>query len=287
MKKGNGQNLVEFAIIIGLVVVVAVAALSLMGDNIHSMFGKSNDKYKTYKPFGSEVPSSNPADGPGEIEKQEPVPGSYVSSRGLPFTRNEDGSVDFTVNSQDVTLSSDILEDIGIVFDTVSTNGLEDHVIDTIAILINKYASEYEPDDVPIDVSSGNAYRSMNDAVPGKETIVGDSSLQQVTIVVGDPTNKEEVREAVVFINENAEQENDTDRRGVFRLNMPVGTGGTVSDETTSISTIEGSERLKDVVSAFSLGGSYDGSSQSWELSIINEGGTEKGTWNIGLDDTQ
>lgn len=53
MKRQTGQNLVEFAIIGGLIIVVAIASLSLLGGNISKMFSSSNENMKNFKPYGN------------------------------------------------------------------------------------------------------------------------------------------------------------------------------------------------------------------------------------------
>jgi pilus assembly protein Flp/PilA len=42
-KDENGQGLVEYGLIIGLIAVVVIAALTLMGNSINGLFGRVND----------------------------------------------------------------------------------------------------------------------------------------------------------------------------------------------------------------------------------------------------
>ena len=46
-KEEEGQGLVEYGLIIGLVAVVVIGALTLMGTSITGLFGKVNDGLKT------------------------------------------------------------------------------------------------------------------------------------------------------------------------------------------------------------------------------------------------
>lgn len=44
LKDENGQGMVEYALIIGLVAIVAVVALVVLGPRIREMFTRSNDE---------------------------------------------------------------------------------------------------------------------------------------------------------------------------------------------------------------------------------------------------
>ncbi len=49
--KNKGQNLVEHNLIFVCVAVLGILALTLFGGNVKTMFTKTNEKAKEYKPF--------------------------------------------------------------------------------------------------------------------------------------------------------------------------------------------------------------------------------------------
>lgn len=52
MKRIRGQNLTEFVILLGLVVIVCVAAYTMLGDQVNKLFQGSKQKVEKFKPFG-------------------------------------------------------------------------------------------------------------------------------------------------------------------------------------------------------------------------------------------
>lgn len=55
----RGQNLVEIAVIMGVIGVISVAALSFLGINVNNMFQISANKFADFKPFDSKAAESN------------------------------------------------------------------------------------------------------------------------------------------------------------------------------------------------------------------------------------
>lgn len=55
MNRIKGQNLVEFAIIFGIIVIIGVIALTLLGKQVNQLFVNSTDKAKKFEPFNFSV----------------------------------------------------------------------------------------------------------------------------------------------------------------------------------------------------------------------------------------
>lgn len=53
VREEEGQGLVEYALIIGLIAIVAIAALGLAGTQVSALFGKITDSLQDITPAGS------------------------------------------------------------------------------------------------------------------------------------------------------------------------------------------------------------------------------------------
>lgn len=270
----KGQSLVEFAIILGLVVVVGIAGFALLGDNITEMLGASKTSVEEFKPFGEGTASNPESPDPNQDPNSNPSPNQ--SKDGIPITSNPDGSIDFNVNGQEVILSSDVLDGIDTVFETSGSSGLQDHIVDTIAALIQKYEAEYAPADVPIEINFGKATRRMYS--DNNDPIVGSAQMTQATIVVGDPAHKDDVKEVTMFVNEMETPDDIDGKKGFYEMNMVFDSGG-VKEDQSSITTLKG-----DPLGVNKLDGSYNpnpGPGQGkWDLAIKHSG-SDIGKWDI------
>lgn len=165
MRNRSGQNLIEFIIISALVVVGLIMSYAFLGDNIKEMFSKSSAKVEEFKPFGEGTATtpesySLPSEPPVRYNPLSP-PASTTTAKGVPITYDSSGAK-FTVGTQEVTLSSKVLDDIGTVFQTAGSDGAEKYVVDAIASFMQKYAAEYPGQEIPLEILNGQSDRKVN-----------------------------------------------------------------------------------------------------------------------------
>lgn len=181
--KNEGQSLVEFAIILALVVVVGIAAYSLLGDNVNTMFRSSKTKYEAFKPYGEapvETAGSPANDEAIPVGNESPLSGSSKTIGDVEVTFNNDNSASLTVGSQNVTLSSEILNNLDTVFETSGSSGLNTHIVEAIEKLITAHSDDYEGD-VPIEISFGSGVREGDMGY-----YEGKAEFNTATVTVGD-----------------------------------------------------------------------------------------------------
>lgn len=162
-----GQNMMEFAIILGLVVVCGIAAFALLGDNIVAMFSASNASVEDFDPFNVKVTGGNannannptptppPGPGPVDLEETKDVGGTTVHI----FS---DGSAQLAFSDSTVTLSSDIVEGLNEVFETSGSNGIKTYVVQAIESMIQDHKAEH-PEGVPLEMAFGDGNRTEPD----------------------------------------------------------------------------------------------------------------------------
>ncbi len=156
--KNYGQNLIEFVIIITLIVIAAILALTLLGDNIKGLFSGSYEKSKAYKPFDWEAPTAKGSSDPVPVTLTENMPSSPVISSkkiaGQEISYHEDGAATISVSGQELYIASSMMEQLDEVFEVVGSQGLNDHVVGSMLELIERYAADY-PEGVPIQMATG------------------------------------------------------------------------------------------------------------------------------------
>lgn len=312
MRDIRGQNLIEFVILTSLVVVGLVMSYAFLGDNINEMLGHSNDSVEGFEPFGegtyanpdspakTGLDSDDPAGGGGA---DEPIGGgdTLPSSGGLDIAYDADGSAAFTVGSQNVTLSSDIVDDIGIVFETSGADGIQDYVADAIAALIQEYADEYPDNNVPVEVNFGSSNRQVNYHVdhnqdnlttlanqspliiPNKESIQfnGTAQFNQVSIQVGD--------HYIILVNDQG-LSNDiaSSEQGVYQIEGDLVNGsftGTIDALKIGDTDQQNNNSLINDCTVTSRRND-DGSGGVFQLNIINHNINDVGNWDLNLTGT-
>ena len=82
--RNKGQNLMEFLIILGLVVLAGLLTLTLFGNNIKEMFSKSHKEYNKFEPFGNKIPQSGTINVKGNID--------------VTYKYNDKGNLDITLD---------------------------------------------------------------------------------------------------------------------------------------------------------------------------------------------
>ena len=111
---GGNQNMIEFFIILGVVAAGAILVLTVLGGNIHGLFGTSHSKVQKFEPFGAAM--GNPTSGIDPDYWNPPVPDSQGDVDGIPVNFNADGSASFEINHQTVTIPASAMADLNTVF---------------------------------------------------------------------------------------------------------------------------------------------------------------------------
>lgn len=194
----KGQSLVEFAIILGLVVLVAVMALTLLGGNINSMFASSKTKYEGFKPYGEKVSIVETSGIRGESSESEGGTDKQTGIKSLKEGTTTIGNTEitfdktsrtasFSVGGQNIQLSSDVLSNLDTVFETSGSSGLNTYIVEAINDIINENKSKYPGQDVPVEISFGNSIRNV--AAVGNNSgaqYKGNTAINQVSISAGN-----------------------------------------------------------------------------------------------------
>lgn len=91
------------------------------------------------------------------------------------------GTASFTVGTQNVTVSSDMMNNLNEIMETTGTTGLNNHIVSSIKKLIEEHADEYPGEDVPIEYMTGLYQRSFKDW-----NYYGAAKANVVQMTVGD-----------------------------------------------------------------------------------------------------
>jgi Flp pilus assembly pilin Flp len=170
--QSKGQNITEIAIILALIAILAVSILTLLGDNIKTIFSKSNTRVESYKPFEFGPPNTNPSTNNPED--------TGLTTEGKPVL-NSDNSVNFTVEGQDFTIPASTMAQLNEVFDTAGSAGVNEEILAAMKRLIQAHKDEFAPDKVEIDMIFGQGERGTTDM-----SVFGDASLNLAVLAVGD-----------------------------------------------------------------------------------------------------
>ena len=184
MRKQCGQNIMEFIILLGLVVVVGVLAYTFFGDTVKTMFVKTNEKAAEYKPFefGEAHLASKPSNPANPSTLLTVNPGDTINVGSTEVVFNTDGSASFNISGQDITLSSDAINSLNEVFQTAGAGGLTPEVMAAMQKLIDDHKGEYAGE-VPIEITFGDSMR-YDDKVGAK--FEGKASVNAISLKVGD-----------------------------------------------------------------------------------------------------
>lgn len=165
--KNDGQNLIEFIIIIALISFAGLICLVLLGNNVKSLFSSTAQKNSQYKPFEWNQ----------SIVDTKTIQGYKVNSYA-------DGSISFNVGKQNIKLNNSILNYSNQVFEATAGQGKE-NLIKEIAYMIKKNEAKYNGD-VPLEVYFGKGTRQSTN--PNYESFIlgGEASLNLLTIQVGN-----------------------------------------------------------------------------------------------------
>ncbi|MGD9580709.1 MAG: Flp family type IVb pilin [Vampirovibrionia bacterium] len=195
--KSKGQNLIEFVIIIALVVIGGIFALTMLGGNVHEMFSKSVDKTSKFDPFGAAEtagsaadPATTTSEPATSTEPSTTTVASTLNIDGVNVNINADGSADFVIEGQTVSLSSDIMNSLDQVSMSTGSHGGEitTEVVKAIAKLIEEHKDEYPDGDVPINMAFGAGTREQTDyadSTGGTYKGAASVSSNSITLSIG------------------------------------------------------------------------------------------------------
>jgi Flp pilus assembly pilin Flp len=281
MRRLYGQNAVEFAIIIALLVIVGVVSLKLLGNNIFEMFDRSNEEVKTYKPFDFPVASSSPVETTGVLNstQEESNDELEIASEtntstnanttiaGTPVTIQSDGSAAFKIDQTNITMSPAMIDKLNVVFETTGSSGLSTEVMQAIQKLVADHKDEYPDGDVPINMAFGTGTRfegteSSTGFTGGHFT--GSASVNIVSLSIGSHT---------IIIQKDQTDTANLDTKAVSSLEVNLDGTGVISSERSTIdglafnSATYDENGLPNYVSIPSSGTSGGG---SWEFDFSN-----------------
>jgi hypothetical protein len=259
--KNKGQNVFELVILIALVSLGAVVILSMLGFNITSMFGNSNEEVKKYKPFDFAAQSNFPS------------AGSTMDVSNVTVEFQEDGSASFNVDGRDVTLSSDVLNNLNEVFETSGAEGINTYLMDALKSII----ANSDPADGPIDIAFGEGYRTDKNDFNYWQ---GDSSTYNlVTIKTGDQ---------VIVIQNDKQTSDPNGDLGVYRIDGTIqgydGGTGSYNYVSDSISRLDKTDSQDNAYSNFTYESTIDLTSGiNFEGDIFKNSNNDQGDWNISF----
>lgn len=181
----NGQSLIEFVVIIAVVVLGGIMVLTLLGDNINTMFFKSEQKVASFQPFGdpstssSTTTSTSTTTTPSTTTSSTTTPSTTTTTtpstatmtvNGVDVNVNTDGSASFNYSGQDILLSSTMMDNLNIVSESTGADGITVEVMSAIQKLIDDHKAEYAPADVPVELTFGKGTRSAGGEYLGDVT---------------------------------------------------------------------------------------------------------------------
>lgn len=278
MRRVQGQNLIEFLIIVAVVAVGGIFALTMLGGNINEMFAKSTEKQANFDPFDAknqtteESTSTTPSSStnPTEPEPEYTVVSSEVVD-GYNVDRNSDGSVSLSVGSQTVNISAEMLELNDTVFETSGASG--GTLISAIAYMIEQNESEYPESEVPVQISYGQGVRDSFGHNVIDATYEGSASANTVAVSVGDN---------VVIYQKDQSCEGSCSYSGIYRIEGTIAPNKSFSTNkvTTTINGV-------DHTGTYSADTTTDASGATSFNGIFNFDTGVQYNWNIDFDNLQ
>lgn len=186
----RGQEATEFVLISILVFFSALLVVFLFGNKISKFFTEQSSASKVSKNSSIAINPNNQQKYNTEIENYN---GSTKTTAGttsvLPenitmpdITENADGSLSFTAGEQNVTLPSQIKDLSNVVFETTGSSGAQD-LIKEVALMIDRYKSEFPDGDVPVEISFGKGTRALG---YNYETYQGTAEANSISIQAGN-----------------------------------------------------------------------------------------------------
>lgn len=149
MNRNSGQSLVEFAVVGGIIIIIAVIALSALGKNVFNLFGGSKAKYEVYQPFQKGNNENNNANS-GNNNKPAPEPAEFEPSPSNP-------KITCSGNSCTLDFGDYVIEGIpGDFSDYIQSSGTSGGT-DYLATILEQVA-----DQAPVDQETKNLIRQLS-----------------------------------------------------------------------------------------------------------------------------
>lgn len=185
--KNKGQQAIEFILISSLVLLGALATILLFGGKIASFFSNDSAVAIQSKKTSSSINSSSKYFASNsESVSNSPINNSN-SINGVNVDFRQDGSASFTINNQQINLSTSSMNNLNTVFQTTGSSGLTSEVVQAIKDIVTSNSSSYPGQNVPVQISFGTGLRNQaNTADLGGGAYQGSAVVNSVTIAVGD-----------------------------------------------------------------------------------------------------
>jgi hypothetical protein len=154
MKKfshSRGQNIMELVIGVALIAIVAIVALNALGGNIHTMFSKSNDAAKTYKPFAWKPVNNNSSTYTPIVNTGTPAPDNPIQT----CTGNT-----CTIDFGDFVITG-LNDNFSEIVETAGTAGATDNLMGILDKVIEQLEQTYDPADLKIIKDLANKGHSL------------------------------------------------------------------------------------------------------------------------------
>lgn len=153
---------------------------------------------------------------------------------GQVVTVNDDGSLSFTVQGQNVNLSPQMIDLTNSVFETVGSSGMPD-LIKEIAYMIEAHKDEYPNTEVPVEISFGTGTRT---GVTETSTYQGKAIVNTTAVKVGKDLVVIQKDQSCTFTSANGSNCSYT---GQYRIEGSIGTKNLFTGNVTSSSSVTGS----------------------------------------------
>lgn len=227
MRQTKGQQAIEFILISSLILIGSLAVTLTFGDKIANFFEGDSAVAKTAKAKAATIAStSNVAYNQDFKTSYSPIFDTPAMSK-YNVIQNTDGSISFTVGTQNVSLPTGVVQLQDTVMQTTGSAGATE-LIQDIANMINTYKSEFGGT-VPLKISFGSGKR--NDLMGNNSSYSGSAAANITTISAGKH----------VIINQKDQSctadpgTNSCNYSGVYKISGTMNSSGQLSNASVSV----------------------------------------------------
>lgn len=192
----SGQQAIEFALVSGIILLGSLMGYFFLSQKLSGFFTSDSAIAKTYSHKVNTVSASSVFYENNQAYNLPSSPANNSSTakvqtvNGVPINFSADGSANFAVNGQQITLTSDTMNNLNTVFETVGPAGLDTEVVRAIQLLVNENQSNFPGQAVPVNMVFGDGSRyttKQNTDTGANESISydGTASMNIVSISVG------------------------------------------------------------------------------------------------------
>ena len=174
-----GQEAVEFVILSTLIAIALLVTIFSFKDKLVEFFNNSPAKQNVSS-------SESNILSPSSELRYKPNTDSSIKSvnvAGYNVITNADGSITFNVNNQKINISAEAVSLQSSVIQTSGSSGIET-LVKEVAYMVNKYASEYPGEPVPLNISYGITNKYCTD--DRVTTYKGTAEANITQIMVGN-----------------------------------------------------------------------------------------------------